>query len=179
MKKPAFPRLALVPFAAAVLVGALSPAPPPGRVQEVRPEIYVARVVSSQDAKDPDEVLGRPDGRFAVIAPGGRMTLLMERPILTSLGFDDGLVVTKGASDFGLEGWFLAGEAKDAPERAWMPLVAGMSPGGFRLSSESLDRTPEGSPGVKLIRISNNGTKPLLLDAVVGYGRRPGPSPIS
>lgn len=183
--KRAFPALLALAFVAAGAAVApvghagapFSPRPGPG--QPARPEFYVARVMSSQDVKDPDEVLGKPDGRCAEIAPGGRMTLLMEKPILPSLGFDDGLVVTKGEADFGLAGWFLAGEANDAPERAWMPLVAGVSPGGFRLSSESLDRTPEGSPGVKVLRISNNGTRPLLLDAVIGYGRRPVPSPAS
>ena len=179
MKRRSVPRLAVALSAAAVLVGgallagAFSPAPEPGPSQETRPEFYVARVLSSKDVKDPDAVLGKPDGRFAEVAPGGRMSLLMEKPILPSLGFDDGLVVAKGEADFGLEGLFLAGEGQDAPERAWMPLVAGMSPGGFRLSSESLERTPEGSPGVKVLRISNNGAKTLFLDAVVGYGRSP------
>jgi hypothetical protein len=174
MMKRAIPGMfILAAFAAgaAVFAGSLRPAPQPGQGQEVRQEFYVARVVSSQDVKNPDEVLGKPDGRYAELAPGGQMVLLMEKAIIPSLGFDDGHVVCKGEADFGLEGWFIAGEAKETRQLAWMPLVAGRSPGGFRLTSQDLERTPEGSPGVRMIRISNNGTKPLLLDAVVGYGR--------
>jgi hypothetical protein len=157
---------------AAFMAGPHRTAVQPGQDKESRPEFYVARVVSSEGVKNADEVLGKPDDRYAEVAPGGRMTLLMEKPIVSSTGFDDGMVVCKGEADYGLEGWFLAGRSDETAERAWMPLVAGMSPGGFRLSTRSFERTPEGSPGISLIRISNNGTKTLFLDAVTGYGRR-------
>jgi len=169
---PAFVVLAALAAGAAVLAGPLGPAPQPGQDKESRSEFYVSRVVSSEGVKDAKEVLGKPDGRYAEIAPGGRMTLLMERPMLPSAVFDDGTVVSTGETDFGLEGWFIAAEANQAAQYAWMPLFSGKSPGGFRVTSQDMIRgTPEGSPGVHLIRISNNGTKTLLLDAVVGYGR--------
>jgi hypothetical protein len=142
-----------------------------GQGQEERPKFYVSRVISEQNVKNGLEVVGKPDGRYAEVAPSGQMVLWMESRIYPSTTLDDGTVVCKGDASFGLEGWFLVAGTKESPQFAWMPLAAGMSPGGFRLSSESLERTPEGSPGVNMIRISNNGTAPMLLDAVVGYGR--------
>jgi hypothetical protein len=165
--------LAALTAGAVVSASSFRTEPWPGQGQKARPEFYVARVVSSQDVKNPNEVLGKPDGRCAEVAPGGQMVLLMEKPIIPSSGFDDGLVVCVGEADYGLEGLFLVGGTKDAPEYAWMVLSAGNSPGSFRLAYQDLTRTPEGSPGVTRIRISNNGTKPLLIDAVVGYGRPP------
>lgn len=171
MMKRALPGL----LALAVMVaatGSLRPAPQPARAQDSRPEFYVSRVVSSEGVKDAKEVLGKPDGHCAEIAPGGRMTLLMEKPIIPSAVFDDGTVVSRGEADFGLQGWFIAAEANQVAQYAWMPLFSGKSPGGFRLMSQDMIRgTQEGSPGVNLIRISNNGAKILLLDAVVGYGQ--------
>lgn len=177
MKKRAiFPAIILLVLTAGAVAAARSraPSPPPGRAQEQgeRLKIYVRSIVSQENVKNPGNVLGEPDGHFAEIAPGGQMTLLMERPILPSLGFDDGFVVIKEESEYGLEGWFLVGGTLEDPQFAWMPLTPGESARGFRLTYQSMDRTPAGSPGVKMIRIRNNGTKPLLLDAVVGYGRK-------
>jgi hypothetical protein len=163
--------LAVMWAGAAVLGGSLRPAPRPGHGQEDRPKFYVARVVSSDNVKNPNGVLGEPDGRYAELAPGGRMVLLMEKPIVSSSGFDDGLIVSKGGTQYGLEGCFIADVTNEIPQRAWMPLAAGMSTGGFRLTSMDMGRTPEGSPGVNIIRIANDGKETLLLDAVVGYGR--------
>lgn len=150
-----------------------SPAPVAARGQsdEERPKFYVDRVMSHKDVKDPQNILGEPDGRFAEIAVGGQMELLMERPIFPS-GVDDGTVVCEGEANFGLEGWILAGGTEGTAQYAWMPLVRGMSAGGFRLTSPAgMGGTPEGSPGVNRIRISNADSKPILVDAVIGYGR--------
>lgn len=140
--------------------------------QEGRPKFYASRVVSEKDVKNPKEALAEPDGRYAEIAPGGQMVLLMEKLISPSATFDDGLVVCQAEASFGLEGWFLQAGTEAAPQYAWMPLFPGKSPGGFRLMSQDMIRgTLEGSPGVNIIRISNNDAKPMLLDAVVGFGR--------
>jgi len=135
---------------------------------EERPKFYVDRIISDENVKDPMNILGAPDGRAAEIAVGGRMVLQMEKPIFPSSGFDDGTVVCEGEANFGLEGWFLVGGTKDSPQFAWMPLVRGNSAGGFRLTTME---AAEGSPGVTKIRISNDDSKRILVDAVVGYGR--------
>ena len=137
-----------------------------------RPKFYVSRVISEKNVTDPLNVLDAPDGRAAEIALGGQMVLLMEKPIFPSGVADDGTIVCEGEANFGLEGWFLVGGTKDSPQFAWMPLVRGNSANGFRLTSPAaLGGTAEGSPGVNMIRISNDDTKPILVDAVVGYGR--------
>jgi len=140
----------------------------PGRGQEERPKFYVARVISEQNVKNGPEVVGEPDGRCAEIAPGGQMVLLMENRIYPSTTYDDGLVVCKGDANYGLEGWFPVSGSQNDTQFAWMPLVRGQSPGGFRVS---LINPIEGFAGVNKIRIANNDTKPMLLDAVAGHGR--------
>jgi hypothetical protein len=94
-----FPAILLLVLAVGVAAAARADAsfPPPGRAQEQgeRLKVYVRSVVFEENVKNSGNVLGEPDGRFAEIAPGGQMTLLMERPIVPSSGFDDGFVVTK------------------------------------------------------------------------------------
>jgi hypothetical protein len=166
---PALILLALCAGAAALR----SPVPAAGREQGAgeRPQFYVDRVMSHKDVTDPENILGEPDGRFAEIAVGGQMVLLMEKPIFPS-AVDDGTVVCRGEANFGLEGWILAGGTEGSPQYAWMPLVRGVSSGGFRLTSPAaMGGTPEGSPGVNRIRISNADARPIFVDAVIGYDR--------
>jgi len=140
----------------------------PERGQEERPKFCATRVISEQGVVNAREALGEPDGRYAEITPGGQMVLLMENRIYPSTTFDDGIVFVKEESDYGLEGWFpVSGSQKD-PGFAWMPLIRGQSSGGFRVG---LVDALAGNAGVNMIRISNNDTKPILVDAVAGYGR--------
>jgi hypothetical protein len=162
----------LLAFVAGIAV-LRSPVPAAGRMQsdEERPKFYVDRVISEENVTNPMNILGAPDGRAAEIAVGGRMVLQMQKPIFPS-AVDDGTVVCEGEANFGLEGWILAGGTEGSPQYAWMPLVRGYSTGGFRLTSPAgIGGTAEGSPGVTRIRISNDDRKPILVDAVVGYGR--------
>lgn len=140
----------------------------PGQAQEGRPKFYATRVISEQGVVNAREALGEPDGRYAEIAPGGQMVLLMENRIYPSTTFDDGIVFVKEASDYGLEGWFPTSGSRNDPGFAWMPLIRGQSSGGFRVA---LVDALAGNAGVNWIRISNNDTKPILVDAVAGYGR--------
>jgi hypothetical protein len=161
-----------------------SAAPGGGQEQEERPQFYARDIVIEQNVKNAREVLGEPDGRFAEIGVGGQLVVLMKKRIIPSAAFDDGQVICQGEASFGLEGWFLQAGTEEAPQYAWMVLFPGKSPGGFRLTSQDMIRgTPEGSPGVNMIRISNNDTKPILVDAVVGYSikedRPPRLSPIA
>ncbi|MGA2533736.1 MAG: hypothetical protein ABSG19_11960 [Candidatus Aminicenantales bacterium] len=140
----------------------------PGRAQEERPKFYATRVISEQGVVNSREALGEPDGRYAEIAPGGQMVLLMESKIYPSTTFDDGIVFVKEQADYGLEGWFPESGSKKDPGFAWMPLIKGQSSGGFRVAYVD---ALAGNAGVNMIRISNNDTKPILVDAVAGYGR--------
>ena len=140
----------------------------PAQNERDRPKFYVIRVVSEENVKDANAVLGAPDGRYSEIAPGGRMVLQMEKKIYPSTTFDDGLVVCKGEASFGLEGWFPVTSDQGKSDFAWMPLLRGQSSGGFRVAH--VDEIG-GNAGVDLIRIANAGTKPLFVDAIIGYGR--------
>ena len=136
--------------------------------QEERPKFYATRIISEEGVINARQALGEPDGRYAEIAPGGRMVLLMENRIYPSTTFDDGKVFVKEDSDYGLEGWFPTSGSQKDPGFAWMLLIRGQSSGGFRVA---LVDALAGNAGVNMIRIANNDTKPILLDAVAGYGR--------
>jgi hypothetical protein len=153
---------------AAARAGTSGPRPGRGQEQGERPKLYARSVVFEQNVKSSGNALGEPDGRFAEIAPGGQLVLLLEDRIYPSGSFDGGLVVVKEESHYGLEGWFLVGGTPQDPQFAWMPLVKGQSPGSFRVA---VREAIEGSAGLSMIRISNADTKPILLDALVGYGR--------
>lgn len=169
-KRGFFPALVLLALWGGTIAAARSPASGLRKAQdqEERPKFYVRRVVFEQNVKNSREALGEPDDRCAEIAVGGQLILLMENRIYPSTNFDDGLVVCKQEASYGLEGWFLVSGTQKDPQFAWMPLVRGRSPGSFRLAAMD---AAEGSSGVNMIRISNDDTKPILLDALVGYGR--------
>lgn len=140
----------------------------PGPGQEDRPKFYATRVITEQGVVNARDALGKPDSRYAEIAPGGQMVVLMENRIYPSTTFDDGIVFVKQEADYGLEGWFPESGSKKDPGFAWMPLIRGQSSGGFRVAYVD---ALAGNAGVNMIRISNNDTKPILIDAVAGYGR--------
>jgi len=166
----AYLTLAFLILSAGTVAAGRAPVPGLKRAQgqEDRPKFFAARVISEEGVVNAREALGEPDGRYAEIAQGGQLVLLMEKRIYPSTTFDDGLVFVKEESDYGLEGWFpVSGSQKD-PGFAWMPLIRGQSSGGFRVA---LVDALAGNAGVNMIRISNNDTKPIRLDAVAGYGR--------
>jgi hypothetical protein len=170
-----FPALVLLVFLIGLVPAVRSSvsAPRVGQNQEERSKFYAREVVFEQNVKNARDSLREPDGRFAEIGVGGQIVILMEKRIIPSGASDDGLVVCQGEASFGLEGWFLQAGTEEAPQYAWMLLVRGRSPGGFRLTAaEMAGGTLEGSSGVNMIRISNNDTKPILVDAVVGYGAK-------
>jgi hypothetical protein len=138
--------------------------------QEDRPIFFASRVLYQQDVVDPDAVLGEPDDDFAEILPGGQMIFLMEDRIYPSMASDDGLILCEGDIDYGLAGWFPVGDSQNPQQYAWLALLNGKSPSGFRLAAF---RPDSGSPGVNMLKIVNNDTKSLWLDAVVGYGHEP------
>jgi hypothetical protein len=138
--------------------------------QDERPEFFASRVSYQQDVINPDDVLGEPDERFAEIRPGGQMIIFMEDRIYPSMASDDGRVICRGDARYGLAGWFPVGDSQDPQQYAWMPLVDGKSPSGFRLSAF---RPDTGSPGVNMLKIINNDSRSLFIDAFVGYGHEP------
>jgi len=142
-----------------------------GRGQEEpdRPKFYAKRILFEQNVKNADDALGEPDGRAAEIGPGGHLIVLMEERIYPSLNYDDGYVVLLEDSRFNVEGWFPMTGTQKPSQFAWIAMVRGQSPRGFRLAF--MDPI-EGSAGVNMIRISNDDTKAILMDAIVGYVRQ-------
>ncbi len=133
-----------------------------------RHEFYAGQVVDHIDVADPENALGVPDGMFAEIRPGGEMTLEMEEPLVGLDGSDDGRIVMRNGTAFGLAGLFPMDEEGSL---AWQPLSPGSEPGGFNLGPL---RDPTGR-STRTIRIINDDDRPLFLDAVIGFG--PGEKP--
>jgi hypothetical protein len=157
----------------------LTPAPSgfpgktPGQGQPERQKFYAHRVVFEKNVQNAKDSLGAPDGRNAKILPGGQLVVLMENklyPFPSISGWpeggvglaDSGSVVSKGETNFGLEGWLPMKNTRGKQHYVWIPL--GLSATGFCVWLES-------SPGVDMIRMTNPDTKSLFVDAVIGYGR--------
>ncbi|MEN6310621.1 MAG: hypothetical protein ABFD80_03690 [Acidobacteriota bacterium] len=157
--------LSIATAAAALLSG---PEGALGQEQQERPKFYAKRILFEQNVKDADKALGAPDGRYAEIGVGGHLIILMEDRIFPSPSDDDGFVVLKGEANFGLAGWLPIGDDQNGTQYFWMIMVPGQG-GGFRLT---VRKGAEGTPGVNMLRIMNDDTKPIYLDALVGYRGR-------
>ena len=130
------------------------------------------QVVFEKKVQNAKDWLGAPDGRYAVILPGGQLVVLMENMLYPFLSYgppegggglaDSGSVVGKTETDFILEGWFPMYDTQGKQHYVWIPL--GLSASGFCIWLE-------GSAGVDMIRITNPGTKSLFVDAVIGRGK--------
>jgi hypothetical protein len=144
----------------------------PGKEQEQdqqeTPKFYALRVVFEKKVQNAKDSLGSPDGLYAEIQPGGQLVVLMESKIYPLANFDSGSVVSKGESDYGLEGWFQMQDTQGKQQFYWMPLTMGHSPGSFRISAFE---PHSGSAGIDTIRIGNAGTQSLFVDAVIGNSR--------
>jgi hypothetical protein len=137
---------------------------------------YALQVVSEEKAQNATDSLGEPDGRSAEILPGGQLVVLMEKILSPSrvIGYgenegctDSGSVVGKGG-DFGLEGRFTWHDAQGEEHHEWIRL--GPTATGFCIPPPPLEAySSEDSSGVDMVRITNTGTEPLFVDAVIGY----------
>jgi hypothetical protein len=129
-------------------------------------EFYAARVIDHINVNTPENALGRPDGRFAEVKPGGDMTVVMDGVLHFRDGSDDGYVVVKAEGAYGLAGLFHMGEEG---EPAWLPLAPGSAPGRFKLGTMrfSADQRTD------TIRFVNDGDRSIYLDAVAGIGEKP------
>jgi hypothetical protein len=145
----------------------------PGQYQPERPKFYALQVVFERNVQSAKDSLGAPDGHNAEVLPGGQLVVLMENKLYPFPVFinwleggaglaDSGLIVGKGETSFGLEGWLPMKNTQGKQHYVWMPL--GLSATGFCIWLE-------GSAGVDMIRITNPGNKSLFVDAVIGYGR--------
>jgi hypothetical protein len=143
--------------AAGILLITLGSIPPQDRAGE----FYAEQVVDYVNITEPENALDAPDGRFAEIKPGGKLTVRMEDTLYFLEGSDDGFVVVKGDGAYGLAGLFQMTE-EGAP--AWQPLAPGSGPGRFKLGA--FRSSPVQSTAT--IRIVNNDSRPVYLDAVVG-----------
>jgi hypothetical protein len=134
--------------------------------QSRRPEFYARAVVREKKVQNAKDALGAPDNRYAEIPPGVQLGLIMEKKFV-----DSGMVVCKGETDYGLEGFFHIQDTQDERQNyAWiiihqdpfMPNRFLFFPGSYIWYSDT---------GVNMIRITNVGTKTLFVDAVIGYGK--------
>jgi hypothetical protein len=146
------------------LLALRAPALSGDRIYEGQEEFYADKILDHINVVSPENALGKPDGRFAEIRPGGEMTLRMEQQIFYMEGSDDGAVVTKGSGQYGIAGLMQMSEER---EFAWQPLVPGRSPGGFKLSTDWF-AAPQATD---TIRIVNDDNRSVLVDAVVGFKR--------
>jgi hypothetical protein len=155
-------------LAVAAVIALLEPAAPAApSSQDKKDEFYARSVVDKVEVVSPEEALGEPDGRFAEIRPGGELTVRMESRIYYSESSDDGSVVTKGGASYGLAGLFRMDEEG---EDAWQPLHPGRGPGGFKFGPAMFPV----AQSTDTIRIVNDDTKSVHVDAVVGYRRDSG-----
>jgi hypothetical protein len=179
MTKRPLPTAFLPLFSAALLMFLTNGYPEKtiGQESPQRPKFYALEVVSEKKVEKAMDSLGEPDGRSAEILPGGQLIILMEKILSPSriVGYgenqgctDSGSIVGKGEGDFGLEGRFTWKDAPGEVHYEWIRL--GPTATGFCLfpppgAHYSLE---EGS-GVDVVKMTNTGTKPLFVDAVVGF----------
>jgi hypothetical protein len=169
MKKREMLKAGYLPF---LLVGLLASLPEDssGRIQDQdqpgRPTFNALRIVSEKNVLNAEDTLGRPDGRYAEILPGGQLVVLMEKTF-----FDFGMLVCKGGDDYGLEGRVKMQDTHvEEQDYAWMIINRGPS-NRFDFWGTDTSRPRGGYWGmtVNMIRITNFGTNSLFVDAVVGY----------
>lgn len=139
-----------------------------GAVQDDRPRFYAVKVSDDVGVVDPRNALGEPDGRWAEIRPGGELTVVMAERIYYSDASDDGAVVVKGDGRYGVAGLF---RMTEEGEPAWQPLVQGRTPGGFKFGTSMFSVVQS----TETIKIANDDTRSVFVDAVVGYGKKDGP----
>ncbi|MGB9765582.1 MAG: hypothetical protein ACPLZD_09565 [Candidatus Saccharicenans sp.] len=123
---------------------------------------YAQRVLNSVNVNNPENILGEPDGRFAEIKPGGELTVVMEQPVFYHQTSDDGFLVVKGDTSYGLAGLF---QMNEEGKLSWLPLSPGKEKNGFKLGTDpfvSLQR-------ISVIKIVNDDEhNSLFVDAIAG-----------
>jgi len=146
----------------------LEPAAPAAQeLRKDKDEFYAREVLDKIEVVSPESALGGPDGRFAEIRPGGEMTVRMESRIYYSDSADDGSIVTKGGASYGLAGLF---RMTEEGEEAWQALHPGRGPGGFKFGPMMFPVTQS----TDTIRIVNDDTRSVYVDAVIGYRKDAG-----
>jgi hypothetical protein len=146
----------------------LAPAPSglsgraPWQDKPQRPKFYAVQAVCERNVQNPKDSLGAPDGRYAKILPGGQLVVLIEKNFI-----DSGTLVCKGEADYALEGWFRIQDMQDERQNYTWIIIQRESCNHFLFFPESYIWW--GNTGVNMIRITNIGTKCLLVDAVIGY----------
>jgi hypothetical protein len=136
-----------------------------GSVQDDRPRLFAIKISDHISVVDPQNALGEPDGRWAEIRPGGELTVVLAERIYSSDASDDGAIVLKGEGRYGVAGLFRMNEEG---ESAWQPLMPGGTAGGFKFGPSQFIVTPS----TDTIKVANDDTRSIFVDAVVGYGKR-------
>jgi hypothetical protein len=164
-----------------------TPNPDIKTIEQQRSEFYANEVMhpGSNLVVNPDDVLGSPDNKYAKIMPGGELIVKMEKPFSPLAFYNDGRLVVKGEAEYSVSVLvpFQESELKNyqvipsKAEFAWREVIPGIVTGGFdlpfapQLEPLVYSSTREAVPGlgVNTLRIMNLGTKPLSIDAVIGY----------
>ena len=140
----------------------------PNIIQErIEPNQHYAREVIYEETKGVEfahNALGRPDAKtdpgaaYAVIQPGGELTLKMDKPFAFYTFYDSGRIIAKKGAKCSVVAFVPTEDTY-----AWREVLPGVVPGGIQIHQ---------SAGVKvdIIKIKNIGNEPAYLDAVVGYG---------
>ena len=125
---------------------------------------------------DPNNALGKPDEKYALITPHGELTLRMEKPFPAMQAYNDGRVVIKeGSGEFSLAalvpvletdpeyGVIMSQSDQGLLKHVWREIVPGLINGGFQIppSEQSL---------VDTLKIKNVSEKNVYIDAVISYG---------
>ena len=165
MKRSTFAIAAGLCLIGAAVLWASRTSPAAGQdTQAERPRVYGAKVLDHINVVDPDNALGEPDGRLAELRPGGEITILMAERIYYSDASDDGTLVIKGSGRYGVAGLFQMTE--EGPP-AWQPLAPGRTPGGFKFGTSMFSVVQS----TDTLKIANDDTRSVFVDAVIGYGK--------
>ena len=154
-------------------------------------EHYAQKVIyeETKNVEFAFNALGRPDGdtdpgaAYAIVHPGGEITLKMAKPFAAFKFYNSGRIVAKEGCKCSIAALVptkyvpaLAGpgekkrqkarrsqdQGQECVRYAWREILPGLVPGGF-------DIPQAGQVIVDTIKIKNIGSRPVYLDAVIGY----------
>gem|GEM_PF-4514653 len=122
---------------------------------------YAALIVQPETTGvvDAENILGKPDSKYAQILPGGELTFKIEMPLSASIAYNNGVIIAKDEGDYSL-----AALVHLEDSLVWTAVMPGPVPGGFRLTYSNQIPNEE-----VILKITNIGNKPVYIDAVVGF----------
>ena len=141
-------------------------------------ESYAKEIVhpGTDGVANPDSALGKPDDKYALIIPGGELTLKMAKPFPSMQAYNDGRVIARDDSgEFSLAalvpvlstdpeyGVIMSQSAQGLLQPVWREIIPGLVPGGFQVP-------PAAQSLVDTLKIKNVSKQNVYIDAVISYG---------